>query len=200
MFCSKCGRKTDSTGRYCQWCGVDLESQPPRPRIRRMKPFIRTEEYSGLARRFLAFIIDFIFLVVIDLFLAGIFGLSEGARMLYALLRGNPMLDRSGQEVTGALIPFQIVLTVGVLLVLAPWLYYALLESSRDQATLGKIALRIAVTDMHGNRCSFARSTLRHFAKLLSLFTVFVGVLIIPFTKRKQALHDIIAGCLCFIQ
>jgi uncharacterized RDD family membrane protein YckC len=200
MFCSKCGRKTDTTGRYCQWCGVDLSSSPVRPLIRRIRPFIRTEEHAGIGRRSLAFFIDLVFILLVDLFITGLFGLSEGLRMLYQLLRGWPMVDRSGQEVTNALIPLPIVLSVCILFVLVPWFYYAFLERSKDQATLGKIAVRIAVTDANGNRITFARASLRHFAKLLTVATIFIGFLIVPFTRRHQALHDMVSGCVMFRQ
>ena len=48
------------------------------------------------------------------------------------------------------------------------WLYYALMESSQKQATLGKMALGIKVTDQHGARISFGRATGRLLAKILS--------------------------------
>ena len=200
MFCSKCGRKTDTTGRFCQWCGIDLLVTPVRPQVRRMKAFVKTEEYAGIGRRSLAFLIDFLFILVIDLFVTGIFGLAEGIRMLVQLIRGQPMIDRYGQEVTNSAIPFPVVLSIGVLLILVPWLYYAILERSRDQGTFGEMAVRIAVTDSGGNRITFARASLRHFAKILTLATIFIGFLIIPFTRRHQALHDIVSGCMFFRQ
>src|SRR5580692_11271903 len=46
-----------------------------------------------------------------------------------------------------------------------PWLYEALMTSSEKQATVGKMLLGIAVTDLNGNRISFGRATGRHFAK-----------------------------------
>lgn len=158
------------------------------------------DEYAGIGRRFVAFLIDLLFILVIDLFLTGLLGLSEGIRMLnQRLVHHMPMTDSAGQ-VVNALVPVPVILSVGILLVLVPWLYYALLESSRNQATLGKIALRIAVTDSNGRRILFARATLRHFSKIVVLLTFFVGFLIAAFTRRKQAVHDIIAGCLMFVQ
>ncbi len=76
------------------------------------------------------------------------------------------------------------------------WLYFALMESSAKQATLGKMALGIIVTDEQGRRISFARATGRHFAKILSALTLLIGYLMAGFTRRKQALHDMLAGCL----
>jgi uncharacterized RDD family membrane protein YckC len=76
------------------------------------------------------------------------------------------------------------------------WLYFALMESSSKQATLGKIALGISVTDLEGRRIGFGRATGRYFAKLLSVLTIFIGFLMAAFTERKQALHDLIAQTL----
>ena len=75
-------------------------------------------------------------------------------------------------------------------------LYYSLLESSAWQATLGKRALGLMVTDLHGGRISFGRATVRYFAKILSGFTLSIGYVIGGFTERRQALHDMIAACL----
>jgi uncharacterized RDD family membrane protein YckC len=80
----------------------------------------------------------------------------------------------------------------------AQWLYFALLESSSWQGTLGKKALGLIVTDMMGRRISFARATGRHFAKIISGMILLIGYLMAGFTERKQALHDMIAGCLVF--
>lgn len=76
------------------------------------------------------------------------------------------------------------------------WLYHALLESSEYQATIGKLALGLIVTDEQGRRLSFGRATGRTFAKILSIIPIFLGYLMAAFSPRKQALHDLIAGCL----
>lgn len=76
------------------------------------------------------------------------------------------------------------------------WLYQAILESSEMQATLGKKAIGLKVTDLDGNRISFARASGRYFATILSSITFGIGFIMAGFTEKKQALHDIIAGCL----
>lgn len=76
------------------------------------------------------------------------------------------------------------------------WLYFALMESSESSATLGKMALSIVVSDRFGRRITFERATGRYFAKIITGFTFGVGYLMAAFSSRKQALHDIIAGCL----
>ena len=78
---------------------------------------------------------------------------------------------------------------------LIPFLYFVLLECSSKQATLGKMALGLRVTDISGRRISFARSLGRGFGKILSVL-VSIGFLMIGFTAKKQGLHDMIAGTL----
>jgi uncharacterized RDD family membrane protein YckC len=199
MYCATCGRETASGGSFCQWCGTRLAVTPLHP-LTQKNEGILTDEYAGIGRRFLAFIIDLLFILVLDLFITGLFGLSEGFRMLnQRFIHHMPMTDRSGQ-VVHALVPIPVILSIGILLILVPWLYNALLESSGNQASLGKIALRIAVTDTRGGRISFSRATLRHFSKILIPLTFFVGFIIAAFSRQKQGIHDIIAGCLMYLQ
>ena len=76
------------------------------------------------------------------------------------------------------------------------WLYTALQESSVHQATLGKRAVGIVVTDTLGRRITFARATGRHFGQYISGLILGIGYLMAAFTQRKQALHDIMADTL----
>jgi uncharacterized RDD family membrane protein YckC len=84
------------------------------------------------------------------------------------------------------------VITVGV-----RWLYYALSESSSWQGTLGKKMLNLTVTDLSGQPISFARASGRYFAKFITnLIPLAIGYILAGFTEKKQAIHDMIAGCL----
>ncbi|MUL35024.1 RDD family protein [Gloeocapsopsis dulcis] len=83
-----------------------------------------------------------------------------------------------------------------ILGILFGWLYYSLMESSAKQATIGKMMLGIYVTDLQGKRISFSRATGRYFSNYISALTFGIGYLMVNFTKKKQALHDIMAGCL----
>ena len=78
----------------------------------------------------------------------------------------------------------------------ASWLYEALMESSSYQSTLGKMIFGMKVTDLYGNRISFARATGRHFAKILSGMILCIGFIMVGLTERKQGLHDLLAGTL----
>ena len=80
--------------------------------------------------------------------------------------------------------------------VLISWSYFSGFESSPLMATPGKLAVGIYVTDMNGDRVSFGRATGRFFGKLISAFILTIGYILAGITEKKQALHDIIAGCL----
>ena len=74
------------------------------------------------------------------------------------------------------------------------WLYYALMESGSWQATVGKRAFGIKVTDEHGQRITFGRATGRYFGQILSSMILCVGYMMAGWTGRKQGLHDLMAG------
>jgi uncharacterized RDD family membrane protein YckC len=92
--------------------------------------------------------------------------------------------------------------TVGILTALlvasafVSLLYFALMESSSWQATIGKKAFGVYVTDIEGRRLTLSRATGRTLAKYLSTLTVGAGYVLCAFTSKKQALHDVIAKCL----
>ena len=84
----------------------------------------------------------------------------------------------------------------GTISTVVGWLYFALMESSAKQATVGKMALGIIVTDLEGRRLGFGRATGRYFAKILSALILGIGFLMVAFTERKQGLHDMVASTL----
>lgn len=86
--------------------------------------------------------------------------------------------------------------TSSTIATLLGWLYYAGMESSSRQATLGKSLMGIYVAGLDGQRISFLRATGRYFAKILSALILMIGFLMAAFTARKQALHDKIASTL----
>ena len=81
-----------------------------------------------------------------------------------------------------------------VVVLLLIWLYFSVLESSPRQATLGKMAMRLIVTDVAGEQVSFVGATKRHWAKLLSAIPLGIGFVLAEVSPKKQALHDLIAG------
>lgn len=91
--------------------------------------------------------------------------------------------------------PFSLSMMFAMQIIIS-WFYFALLESSSWQATIGKKAFGLKVTDMNLKRISFLRATGREFGKYLSMAILFIGFFMIAFTERKQGLHDKLAECL----
>jgi len=73
-------------------------------------------------------------------------------------------------------------------------LYYSIFECTK-QATPGKMLLGLEVTDVDGRKLHFGRALGRNIGKYVSGF-FFIGYIMAAVTARKQALHDIMAGCL----
>ena len=74
--------------------------------------------------------------------------------------------------------------------------YFAGMHSSAKQATVGKMAFGIKVTDMQGARISVGRAIGRYFATWLSALILGIGYFMAAFTDRKQALHDLVCKTL----
>ena len=75
-------------------------------------------------------------------------------------------------------------------------IYYSVMESSKYQATLGKLALGMKVTDVNQMPIDFSKALLRNLSKYLSALIFYIGYLMIIFDDRKQGLHDKIADTL----
>jgi uncharacterized RDD family membrane protein YckC len=76
------------------------------------------------------------------------------------------------------------------------WVYFAWMESSKKQATLGKMLLGMQVTDERRERITMRRATGRYFAEILSVLTLGIGYLMVLWDDDRQALHDKVAGTL----
>lgn len=142
--------------------------------------------YAGFWKRFLAYIIDAILLYIGYAVIAMIF--LGGASLGFS--RANANDPAAAAAIAGTLM-----MTVLIFVALA-WLYSAFMESSKNQGTLGKMALGLRVTDLDGNPITFGRATGRFFGKLLSGMILNIGFIMAGFTEKKQGLHDIIAGTL----
>ncbi len=152
------------------------------------------EQYAGFWKRFVAYIIDTILVCIASgvLFIPFLAVVGLGAFSMH-----DADLFYDSETAVGFLFAmiagyFLFIIAIWI----SGWLYFALMESSSQQGTLGKMALGIKVTDMSGNRITFGRATGRYFSKIISSLTMGIGYIIAGFTQQKQALHDIIAGCL----
>ena len=133
-------------------------------------------DYAGFWKRFAAAFIDGIILTAISFPIGFVLGFA----MALTVTDDPGVLGAVGR----------------VLGIVIGWCYYAIMESSATQATLGKMALGIKVTDIDGNRIGFGRATGRHFAKIISAIILLIGYIMAAFTPKKQALHDMMADCL----
>lgn len=220
MFCSKCGTQVAETAAFCPSCGQTTGNAPAAPRGIPLAPgggFVPPSSevvpplrvapappapsypaaypvtapstaYAGFWLRFVAWIIDRILLGVSFSFISVPIMAASGLRDI--------MMNHPPQTLPELFGLFSMLSKLIALAIVFNWLYYALLESSAWQATLGKKALGLEVTDMNGQRISFARATGRHFGKIVSAFILMIGFIMAGFTAQKQALHDMMAGCL----
>ena len=133
--------------------------------------------YAGFWKRFASNLID----VIITGVVAGILGFMLG---IYLAL-DNPYIDEYVAEIYG-----------NILGLLISWIYWAAFESSSMQATPGKMALGIIVTDTNGSRITFGKASGRYFGKIISALILGIGFLMVAFTQKKQGLHDKISDCL----
>lgn len=147
-----------------------------------VRPIFR--DYAGFWLRFAAYIIDSIILTIVSYIIMFAF--------LGALLFGaSTGLDGLNEDaMLGGMVLAYVIFIAGF------WLYFALMESSAKQATVGKMAVGIKVVDESGERITFGRATGRFFGKILSGLILYIGFIMAGFTDKKQALHDMMAGTL----
>ncbi len=139
--------------------------------------------YAGVWKRFFAAVIDqILYSIVYTVWLIILFP-QKGLNLRESIL---DMLQ-DGQY---AWFLFQHVLFP----LIALWLYNTLFECSSMQGTLGKALLGIKVTDRRGDRIGFFKAAIRGLCKVFIIPVSSIGYLLALFTKRRQTLHDIIAG------
>lgn len=167
MHCTQCGAANAENSLFCVQCGIALRSGP-------VAGVPAPTVFAGFWIRVGAYLIDYVILTIAGFIAMFLLGLALG------IFAGVPSVG-SG---------------VGLFLAwfLFPWLYAALFESGPRQATLGKQAVNLKVTDLGGNRISFGRATGRYFAEWITALTILIGYLMTAFTAKRQSLHDLIAG------
>lgn len=84
--------------------------------------------------------------------------------------------------------------------ILLGWSYYATYEASSRRATPGKQVAGLIVTDLNGRTLTFNVASRRYWARVLTWLTLGLGYLLVFTTKRKQTLHDLVAGTVVVIK
>lgn len=191
MYCSKCGAAIADDAAFCSACGQAF-SHVPAPPYGGASAVAPRVDYAGFWLRFLAYLIDGVVMALgVVLVLIPLIFLTGLGALLSNFHPGEELSDAGFLFFIGL---FFLAATVSLAVT---WLYHALMESSEWQATVGKKALGLVVTDMAGRRISFGRATGRHFGKIITnMVPALIGYIMAAFTERKQALHDMIAGCL----
>jgi len=137
--------------------------------------------YAGFWLRVVARIIDH-FVIFIPVYVL-VIGVSAAMGLLERMKTGETSAT-----------PF--VVAVYVAPMVANFFYFSLMHSSPWQATIGKKALGLKVTDLDGGRLTFGRAALRWFCVAISYATFCIGFMMAGLTERKRALHDMLASTL----
>lgn len=194
MYCQKCGAQNDDQAAFCDKCGTALQ-KPLSGTASAASVYPATAQYAGFWRRFAAALIDGLIMSAVQWVLqlvltgVGVINIDEFMKDFEA----NPDTVDWGP----LLAMFWI---LGAVMFVVQILYFAIMESSKYQATLGKMVLGIVVTDTDGKRISFGRAIGRNLGKIVSQIILFIGYLMVAFTEKKQGLHDIMAKCLVVVK
>lgn len=136
--------------------------------------------YAGFWRRFVAAVIDALVLSI-ALFVIKFLSGGNQHNVSFEMFDDLSPLGNSGSWRNN------------ILYFLLNLIYYAALESSKYQATIGKMALDIRVIDTDGHRLSSQKAIVRYLGKIISAVILMIGYIMAAFDSKKQALHDKIA-------
>ncbi|MBF0426496.1 MAG: RDD family protein [Magnetococcales bacterium] len=177
VFCSQCGERVASpdSAQAAASTATDHLADASTTSITLSPPTGRAFSHAGFWVRVAASFYDQLILIIPSLIVGAIAGFLFGA----------VMRDRAGLDMLGSLIGW-----------IVGWVYFANMESSRQQASLGKMLVKIKVVDLDGNPVSFSKASGRYFGKIVSTLALFVGFLMVGWTEKKQGLHDKMADCL----
>ena len=138
------------------------------------------ENFAGFWIRVVAYLIDTILLAVVSGIIGGFVGFGFGSMF-------DPVAVEQQMLGTGYWLFQLFSMLVGIA-------YFAGMESSSWQATLGKKALGLIVVGEDGGRISLLRAIGRYLGKILSSLILLIGFIMVAFTARKQGLHDMLAS------
>jgi uncharacterized RDD family membrane protein YckC len=181
IFCNRCGFSSGDDAQFCQSCGASLSV--PLAVSRAESSLITVPHYGGFWIRVASATVDMLLLFAATFPVRILLGSAITLAGMDAKVPAHELfLASRGVRIAVAIV-------IG-------WAYRAGMESSRHQATLGKMALGLKVVDLEGKRLSLSHATARYFAKYLSILALGIGYLMVAFDDQKQGLHDRIAETL----
>ena len=155
-------------------------------------PHMNGVEYAGFWRRLFAFVLDTVMLAVLFSPLK-IFLLSDSKTLQEIFFHNFQVPSDPWMPTINEIIHES---WLGIATAFISFFYFASFESSRLQATPGKLVIGIRVTDTLGQRLSFWMAAGRYVSKYVSQLTLGIGYIMAAFTPKAQALHDELADTL----
>lgn len=174
MICPNCGKELDDSAKHCWSCGAIFDES-----ITQIDGIISEPTYAGFWWRWLALWIDGLIISIPSTLITIL--------ILIGLVKIFGMKPIS--EFT-----LKIVYNIFALVVLI--FYQIVFESTKMQGSVGKRIVGIKCVDINLERLTFKKAFVRNICKVVSVFTFGIGFIMAGFTKKKQALHDIIAKTL----
>jgi uncharacterized RDD family membrane protein YckC len=190
MYCQKCGAQNDDQAAFCDKCRTALQKTSSTTTTG-VAASPAEVQYAGFWKRFAASLIDGLIMgalqtvVQVILTIVGVINVSDR--------QAGPGAEEFERYISAVLILSGVMFVVQIF-------YFAIMESSSRQATLGKMVLGIVVTDAEGKRIPFGRAIGRNLGKIISTIILLIGYFMIAFTRKKQGAHDIMADCLVVVK
>jgi len=77
-------------------------------------------------------------------------------------------------------------------------IYATLMEGSGRQATFGKMAMGLKVTNLEGGRLGYNKAFVRNLVRIVQVWVpgLELGFLVVAVSQKKQGIHDLIANSL----
>lgn len=180
---------------------LSILNEPNKNQYNNSSPSDKSTVYATFPRRFVAYLIDISIITLLSNLLTS-FIIAPIISPWITKISNTVVGSGSAITSSGATSIFSnmfkiwgAIMGVGlIVLLIIYFIYYVFFNSSKIQATPGKMILGLCVTDINGARISFLRSLGRAAASIISFAILYIGYLFPLFTEKKQTLHDIIAS------
>ncbi|MHC1480745.1 RDD family protein [Frateuria aurantia] len=179
---------------------ADALQQEAPPPLSAPLPAARPEalDLAGFWQRFAAWLLDYIVLIVPSLIAYYSMHADRVMQALVDLIKtsGSITAAEASPAFAGLMSQFQ---AFSAACVIIGFVYYTAMEGSRWQATLGKLAVGLKVTDLKGQRLNWRRAAVRNAVRLVNMVTPLIPLVFyipVAWTRRHQGLHDMLASSL----